>query len=73
MKLTRLSLIGVVFIGIGAACGIIQNVFYGWMDADGFIHDSLFLPLSYLFLFAGALLLLISILIKIEFQGRHYM
>ena len=69
MKLTRLSLIGVTFIAIGAVCGIIQNVFYGWMDADGFIHDSLFLPLSYLFLFAGVLLLLISILIKL--LGRN--
>ncbi|MCA9810756.1 MAG: DUF3955 domain-containing protein [Candidatus Dadabacteria bacterium] len=69
MKFTRLSLIGVTFIAIGAACGIIQNVFYGWIDADGFIHDSLFLPLSYLFLFAGALLLLISILINL--LGRN--
>ena len=69
MKFTRLSLIGVAFIVIGAVCGIIQNVFYGWIDADGFIHDSLFLPLSYLFLFAGALLLLISILINL--LGRN--
>jgi len=69
MKLTRLSLIGIAFIGIGAVCGIIQNVFYGRLDAGGFLHDSLFLPLSYLFLFAGALLLLISILINL--LGRN--
>ncbi len=69
MKLTRLSLIGIAFIGIGAVCGIIQNVFYGRIDAGGFLHDSIFLPLSYLFLFAGALLLLISILINL--LGRN--
>lgn len=69
MKLTRLSLIGIAFIGIGAVCGIIQNVFYGRIDAGGFLHDSLFLPLSYLFLFAGALMLLISILINL--LGRN--
>lgn len=69
MKLTRLSLIGIAFIGIGAVCGIIQNVFYGRIDTGGFLHDSIFLPLSYLFLFAGALLLLISILINL--LGRN--
>ncbi|MGD9652287.1 MAG: DUF3955 domain-containing protein [Candidatus Dadabacteria bacterium] len=69
MKLTRLSLIGIAFIGIGAVCGIIQNVFYGRIDAGGFLHDSIFLPLSYLFLFAGALMLLISILINL--LGRN--
>ena len=62
MKLTKLSLIGAAFIAIGVVCGIIQNVFYGWIDADGFIHDSLFMPLSFLFVFAGVILLLVGLL-----------
>jgi len=64
MKFTTLSLTGVLFIALGVLCAIIQKIFYGWVDANGFVHDSLFLPLTYLFLAIGVILLLISILIS---------
>jgi len=44
---------GIVFLGI-------HNTFYGYVDADGVLHDSLFLPLGVCAIIIGISSLLLS-------------
>ena len=46
--------IGVLFLAAAIVCWAIQNTFYGYVDEQGFLHDSLFLPLGVLMFVAGA-------------------
>ena len=46
--------IGVLFLAAAIVCWAIQKTFYGYVDEQGFLHDSLFLPLGVLMFVAGA-------------------
>jgi hypothetical protein len=48
---------GITLLIIGLAAIIIQNTFYGYVDAEGVLHDSLFLPLGTLATILGISLL----------------
>jgi len=48
---------GIALLIVGLVSIIIQNTFYGYMDAEGFIHDSIFLPLGAISTILGVLLL----------------
>ena len=68
MKLNRMSKIliaGVIFIALGIISLCIQKTYYGYVDADGVLHDSLFLPFAFIFAGIGLLLLLIQGLRKL--------
>ena len=68
MKLNRMSKIpiaGVIFIALGVASLCIQNTYYGYVDTDGILHDSLYLPFAFIFTGIGLLLLLIQGLRKL--------
>ena len=47
--MSKLSIAGVVFISLGIVSGLIQNIFYGYVDSDGILRDSLFLPFAFIF------------------------
>ena len=61
--MSKLSITGIIFITLGIISGFIQNTYYGYIDADGVLHDSLFLPLAFLFAGLGLLILLIKAVI----------
>jgi len=54
MKIT-----GIIFLLIGFTFLLIQNIFYGYVDLNGILHDSIFLPLGVLFALVGVLFLII--------------
>lgn len=58
--MSKLLITGIIFIALGIISGFIQNTYYGYIDADGVLHDSLFLPLTSLFAGLGLLILLIK-------------
>ena len=60
--MSKLTLIGIVFIILGILSGTIQSVFYDYTDSNGFLHDSLFLPLAFILIAVGVVLLLIKII-----------
>ncbi len=41
-----MKIIGTTFLVIGIISVIIQNTFYGYVDAEGILRDSTFLPLG---------------------------
>lgn len=50
-----------IFLAISTAFIFIQNTFYGYVDADGVLRDSLFLPLGAFATIVGLTLLTITI------------
>ena len=66
--------IGTIFIVIGVVSAVIQNVFFGYVDGDGVLHDSIFMPLAALSTTIGLILLLYSwmrfLLTKSKAQGE---
>jgi len=58
--MSKLAIVGFVFVALGLISGLIQRNYYGYMGAEGMIHDSFFLPLALILAMIGSLLLLIS-------------
>jgi hypothetical protein len=58
--MSNITLTGIIFIILGLLSGFIQSTYYGSIDTNGVLHDSLFLPLAYLFAGIGFLLLQIK-------------
>jgi len=56
--------IGIIFLITGAVSLFIQNTFYGYVDADGVLHDSLFLPL-------GVIAIILSMVVLIAWGGMR--
>ncbi len=67
--MSKLTLLGITFLLLGILSGIIQNTFYGYVDAEGVLRDSLFLPLSFLFIGLGLVLFLVKTVLF--FLHRH--
>jgi hypothetical protein len=63
---------GVILLAMGFAFGAIQNRYYGYVDASGVLHDSLFLPLGVIAKVLGGALLLIGLLMTVAdtFRAR---
>jgi len=56
------SYLSVILITIGFLFGLIQHKYYGYIDDNGILHDSIFLPLSALFVITGMLIAMIVLL-----------
>jgi len=68
-KLTYKSLFsGVFFLLIGVIFLIIENTFYQYLDEDGFLHESLFMPLGVLALIFGILLISLFVAITLAIK-----
>ena len=50
------------FLALGTISSVIQNTFYGYIDENGILRDSLFLPLGVISLFLGGIILFFSII-----------
>ncbi len=59
---TKSFIVGLFLLLLGVIFFVIQNIFYGYMDENGILHDSFFLPLSIISLFLGGIILLFSII-----------
>jgi hypothetical protein len=53
----RMRITGITLLIIGTTSIIIQNTFYGYVDAEGVLRDSLFLPLGVFATILGIILL----------------
>lgn len=56
----KLFIASAVLFLIGLVFGWIQNSYYGYVDAEGILRDSLFLPLSVFSLLLGVILSVIA-------------
>lgn len=53
---------GIILLALGVTSIFIQNTFYGYVDAESVLHDSIFLPIGTIATIIGILLLCISVL-----------
>ena len=51
---------GATLLSVGFASLMLENIFYGGIDENGVLQESLFLPLSFLFGFAGLAALILA-------------
>lgn len=58
--MNKTTIFGMVMIVLGFISSIIQKCFYGYVDAEGILHDSIFLPLSFIFVAIGVVTLIAS-------------
>jgi hypothetical protein len=63
--MSKLTITSIAFIVLGFICGYIQNTYYGYVDAQGVLHDSLFLPLGVFSLLIGGIFLMIVLVRKL--------
>lgn len=49
---------------LAGICWLSETVFYGGMDADGVLQESLFLPLTFILTCVGAALLFIPLFVR---------
>ncbi|MDP6526654.1 MAG: DUF3955 domain-containing protein [Kiritimatiellia bacterium] len=56
---------GLFFLLTGVVFLFLENTFYQYLDEDGFLHESLFLPLGVFALIIGSLLLFTLVLKKV--------
>lgn len=60
MKSSKLIQAGVVLIVLGLASYCIDMIFYDSVDENGFLVESLFLPLTFILGFLGSLLIVLA-------------
>ncbi len=59
---TKPFMASLFFLVLGIVSFVIQNTFYGYIDENGILRDSFFLPLSVISLFLGGIILFFSII-----------
>jgi len=55
----------ILLLFIGCVFFLLENIFYQTIDEDGILHESLFMPLSFLSIFFGLIILLAIIISKL--------
>lgn len=51
--------LGLFFILIGVIFTMLENTFYQYVDENGILHESLFIPLGIIFTIVGLLILIV--------------
>lgn len=59
-RFSKLSWIGIVLIALGVASYLAEQVFYEYVDENGVLQESFFLPLAFILGCIGLILLLIG-------------
>lgn len=60
----KIFIISLILFGLGVISIIAENTFYQYLDSDGVLHESLFLPLGAISIALGILFLLFFIIQK---------
>lgn len=50
---------------------LLENTFYQYIDEDGVLHESYFMPLGFLSVFLGLVLLLVTIVRQLMFRKNN--
>lgn len=62
----KIKILGLAFLLLGTISLFVQKMFYGYVDVNGVLHDSIFLPL-------GVLLVSISILVLVSGYAFNFL
>ncbi|WP_282611260.1 DUF3955 domain-containing protein [Pelagibius sp. Alg239-R121] len=57
----KLWIVSIAALAGGAISLMLESIFYGYVDADGVLQESLFLPIGFLLLVLGAVLFAVGL------------
>lgn len=63
---SKLFIGGSILLALAALFGLMERLFYGGIDANGVLQESLFLPLAFIFLIFAIILYGLSLLMQIR-------
>ena len=55
----------ILLLALGAVSIFLENIFYQYIDENGILHESLFMPLGFLSIFLGLFFLLVIFIKKL--------
>ena len=64
-SVNKLFVLSLIFLGVGIIFIVAENSFYQYVDDKGVLHESLFMPLGMISIFAGTLVLFFYVIHKI--------
>ena len=59
---TKLCVLSLFFISLAVFSFIMEHIFYGYLDQEGFLQESFFLPMGFISFLLGSLGLMISVI-----------
>ena len=70
-SVNKVFILSLILLGLGSASLIAENIFYQYIDDNGVLHESLFMPLGSLSMIVGVLVLLFYIIQKVRYLLSH--
>ena len=70
---SKLFVSGSIMLALAALSGLMESLFYGDIGSDGVLQESLFLPLTFIFLALALILYCLSLImqVKTSVTGTH--
>ncbi|WP_201550874.1 hypothetical protein [Psychrobacter fjordensis] len=70
---SKLFISGSIMLALATLSGLMEGLFYGDIGADGVLQESLFLPLTFIFLALAVILYCLSLImqVKTSVTGTH--
>ena len=59
--MSKLMWLGIALVVSGVVSGILEQIFYGYVDENNVLQESFFLPLAFILIFLGGGLIVVAI------------
>ncbi|NYR09103.1 DUF3955 domain-containing protein [Psychrobacter sp. BI730] len=63
---SKLFVSGSIMLALAALSGLMESLFYGDIGSDGVLQESLFLPLTFIFLALALILYCLSLIMQVK-------
>ncbi|MFI8554666.1 hypothetical protein [Psychrobacter sp. NPDC077938] len=63
---SKLFISGSIMLALATLSGLMESLFYGGIGSDGVLQESLFLPLTFIFLALAIILYCLSLIIQVK-------
>ena len=63
---SKLFISGSIMLALATLSGLMESLFYGGIGSDGVLQESLFLPLTFVFLALAIILYCLSLIIQVK-------
>lgn len=68
---SKLFIVGSILLAVAAFFGLMETMFYGGIDSEGVLQESLFLPLTFICLALSVTFYASSLIMQVETRLTH--
>ena len=68
---SKLSIVGSILLAVAAFFGLMETMFYGGIDSEGVLQESLFLPLTFICLALSVTFYTSSLIMQVKTRLTH--